>query len=498
MRFSFAGINNLADPASIDCFNGKSKQYGQCVDICNCDLDDEHNAIRRAGFSLVEEGDITSCWTSKDNVTYCVYGGNLCTFNGSIVTVLTTAFTVLAACEFAQVNDVVVFSDNAKIGVISGATVTRIDKASDWVDVASLETWVTSHYPADPAKWNGTVSNSNFEIDAFKLATLAGKCLHFFGGTLYLAIDNFLYATKAHDIENMDIRYNVVAGFADPITMVHHGSNGLFVGTTKATYYLEGGGIVVDEQGKFQAGFAQAQILPFGAIYGTAVQVHAGLMPQLQAAGMAVLWSSNMGIFAGLPGGTTINLSSDKVTLPDVAVGTAQSRDVNGLRQYVACFDSETWVLNLATGAHSRFIGYPFNSLFHRTSGYYGANSTGIFKIEGETDYAGVAGLARKIDAFVLTPSVDFGKKEVKSLSALYVQARCSGEMAVDYFVNEELIYEDDVILFDDQQSAHTLRTVPPRGARGTFWQIKLKNVNGTAFTVFNMEPAVVVGSRTR
>ena len=70
--------------------------------------------------------------------------------------------------------------------------------------------------------------------------------------------------------------------------------------------------------------------------------------------------------------------------------------------------------------------------------------------------------------------------------------------MAVDYFVNEELVYEDDVILFDDQQSAHTLRTVPPRGARGTFWQIKLKNVNGAAFTVFNMEPAVVVGSRTR
>jgi hypothetical protein len=357
---------------------------------------------------------------------------------------------------------------------------------------------VTSHYPADPAKWNGTVSNSNFEVDAFKLATLAGKCLHFFGGTLYLAIDNFLYATRTHNIEQMDIRYNVVAGFADPITMVHHVSNGLLVGTTKATYFLEGGGIVVDEQGKFQAGFSQVQVSPFGAIYGTAVQVHAGSIPKLQATGMAVLWSTSMGIFAGLPGGVAINLSADKVTLPKVASGVAQLRDVDGLRQYVACFDTETWLLNLVTLAHSRFVSYPFTSLFHRASDYYGANSHGIFKIEGNIDYAGVPELAQKIDAFVLTPSTDFGKKEAKGLSALYVQARCTGEMAIDYFVNEELVYEDDVILFDDQQSAHTLRSVPPRGARGAFWQIKLKNINGSAFKVFNMEPAVAVSSRTR
>ena len=58
MRFSFAGMNTLADPASFD------PKKGQCVDICNCDLDDEHNAIRRDGFNLVVAGDITSCWTS--------------------------------------------------------------------------------------------------------------------------------------------------------------------------------------------------------------------------------------------------------------------------------------------------------------------------------------------------------------------------------------------------------------------------------------------------
>ncbi len=493
MRFSFAGMNTLADPASFD------PKKGQCVDICNCDLDDEHNAIRRDGFSLVVAGDITSAWTSKDGVTYCVYSGHLCTFDGSAVTVLDDDLTVLPNCEFEQVNDVVVFSDNVKIGIIEGNSATLISHPSDWVDVEALETWVTSHYPADPAKWNGTTSNSNFEVDAFKLATLAGKCLHHFGGTLYLAIDNFVYATKTHNIEQMDIRYNVVAGFADPVTMIHHGTNGLFVGTEKATYFLEGGGIVVDESGKLQAGFTQAQVTPYGAIYGTTVQVHAGLIPQLQAVGMAVLWSTRVGVFAGLPGGAAVNLSADKVTLPDVATGTAMFKEHNGLNQYIACFSTVAWVLNLVKGTHSRFTNYPFTSLFKHGSGYYGADSHGIFRIEGDTDYMGVPELAQKIDAFVLTPSTDFGKKEKKYLPALYVQARCDCELAVDYFVNEQLAYEDDVILFDDLASAHTLRSSPPRGMSATFWQFKLKNINGSAFTAFNLEPTVTVAtSRTR
>lgn len=488
MRFSFAGMNTLADPASFD------PKKGQCVDICNCDLDDEHNAIRRDGFNLVVAGDITSCWTSKDDVTYCVSGGHLCTFNGLIVTALTTAFTVLAACEFEQVNDVVAFSDNEKIGIIDGGTVTRIDKASDWVDVEQLESWVSANYPADPA-----TAASNFEVDAFKLATLAGKCLHHFGGALYLAIDNFVYATKTHNIEHMDIRYNVVAGFADPVTMIHHGTNGLFVGTEKATYFLEGGGIVVDESGKVQAGFSQVQVTPYGAIYGTAVQVHAGLIPQLQAAGMAVLWSTRVGVYAGLPGGVAINLSADKVTLPDVAAGVALHKVLNGTNQYIVCFADVTWILNLAKSTHSRFINYPFTSLFQNGSDCYGANSHGVFRFEGDVDYAGVAELAQKITAFVLTPSTDFGKKETKGLQALYVQARCGGEMAIDYTVNERLAFEDDVILFDDIASGHTLRAAPPRGMRGTFWQFKLKNVNGSRFTVFNIEPTVAVSAgRTR
>lgn len=516
MRLLTAGMNTVADPASINNLNPKSAQYGQCVDICDCDLDDEHNPSRRDGFLLVAGVAVSSAWTSKAGVTYCVSGGYLCTFDGAEVTPLTTDFTVLAECEFEQVNDVVVFSDNEKIGIISGSTVTRIDKPSDWVDVADLEQWIADHYPADPAAWDGVTSNSNFDVDAFKLATLAGCCLHHYNGALYLAVDNFVYVTKTHNIEQMDIRYNVIAGYADPVTMIQHVAGGLVVGTTKAVYFHDGGGLVVDD-GKIVSSFSQIQVSAYGAIYGTDLPVQADKIPRLQATGMACLWSSAEGVFVGLPGGTVVNLSAEKVTLPDVARGTALLKDRSGSLQYVVCFNTaaelfinsgtaideaaleNTWALNLNSGTHSRFTRYLFNSLFRRGSAYYGANVFGIYRFEGDTDFAGVAVFEKAINAFILTPAMDFGKRQVKVLPELYLQARCAGELAVDYYVDEQLEQEDDVIYFDGVSAAHTLRARPARGLRGVFWQFKFKNVAGSRFTILNIEPLPVASAtRTR
>ena len=196
--FGCAGINILSDPTSI------AVESGQCVAIVNCDIDDEHNATRREGSIKVGTAIIAAAKTIR-GVVYCVSGGYLCTFNGTAATPLTTDFTVLDTCEFEDVNAAVVFSDTAKIGIIEGSVVTRIDTSADWVDVTALETWVASHAPADPAQWNGTTSNSNFEVDTFKLSTLSGKCLESYNGALYMAIDNFVYMTKTHDVAGAQV-----------------------------------------------------------------------------------------------------------------------------------------------------------------------------------------------------------------------------------------------------------------------------------------------------
>ena len=495
VAFKFAGMNNIADPTSIDALNPKSAQYGQCVDICNCDIDNAHNAISREGCTLAFTGNVSSCWTSSDGTTYCVYGGHLCTTNGITVTPLTLAFTVLSTCEFEQVNDIVVFSDNVKIGTIDAGTVTRIDAPAEWVDAEDLEQWVADNMPADPA-----VGASNFEVDAFALATKAGKCLHHFGGVLYLAINNFVYATKTFNVAKMDIRYNVVAGFPDDVTMIKHVENGLYIGTTAACYFLAHTGVVVGEDGKYKAGFKQTQVAPYGVIYGTSLTVHAELIPEIRSKDLAVLWASSVGIFAGVSGGTASNLSIDKVTLPDETTGTAIVKDYKladktRLHQYVVCFPSSTWVLNLSTLAHSRFTNYPYTSLFKHGEFYYGANTHGVVKFGGATDYVVGTGLTQQIDALVRTPATDFGSDKVKRVRLIHTRVRRDAILAIDCTVDEIHSFVDGSIPRDGVLVAHTARQKAPRGLKGVYWQFTLHNVRGGSFTVFNLEPVVDVST---
>lgn len=508
--FKFAGMNTLADPAAIACFNGKSSQYGQCVDICNCDIDDEHNAISRDGFSLVQESAAAGARTI-DGVTYCVSGGHLCTFDGSLLTTLTVAFTVLDGTEFVAVNNVVAFSDGEKYGIIDGATVTRIDNAAAWTAAESVITWVTDHYPA-----NFQAPAANFEVDAFKLPARAGRCLDFYNGALYYAIANFVFCTKTFDVEHEDIRYSVVAGFAEDVTMIGHVVGGLYVGTGKGVWYLEGGGIVVDENGKVAEGFSSRRVSEYGAICGTAVQSDATHVPSLQTQGEMVLWASPLGIFAGCGGGMAVNLSADRITLPDVTQGTAQFREKDGLYQYVVCFDTSaaifsdgfsdnlvintadlkgTWLVNLRTLAHSRYARYPFNSLFRRGTNYYGANCTGIYRFTGDTDFAGGIPLAQMVEAFVLTPAVSF-TGTAAHVPDIYLDGRCTGEMALDLIVDEETACEDIPVQFDDRPGTHRRRIKAPRGVRGVVWQFRLKNIAGSRFTAIGLEPVVAASAR--
>ena len=506
MRFTFAGMNNIADPANFD------MEKGQCVDICNCDLDDKHSMSRRSGFRLVTPGHVTSCWTSPlSGVTYCVHGTHLCTFNGTTVSVLTSEFTVLSDCNFEQVNNVVVFSDGQKIGIIDGSIVTRTDSVSDWVGAENIEQWVKDHAPADAAKWDGSTSNSNFATNVFKLSTLAGKHLCFYNGALYLAIGNFVYVTYTFDVSKMDLRYCTTAGFNSDVTMIKAVSDGIFVSTANGVYFLDGGGTVFDGDGKVQSAFTSRKISNYGAIPGTAVYVDTRVVPALQSFGVAVMWTSHKGIFAGVTGGSAINLSADKVSLPIATKGAAMLRQQNNINQYMVCFDTEpelftsnntgintgnlqgTWLLNTWAATHSRYEGYLFNSLFQRGNAFYGSNKVGIFELAGDVDFGGVQELSSRINAFGLTPSADFDTRNVKRMESFYVQARCSGEMAIDYYADEHISSDDDAIFFDDKYGSHTLRAHPPRGLAGNTWQFKIKNVSGTDFTVFNIEPEVVI-----
>lgn len=120
--FAFAGMNFMIDPADLPI------ESGQCVDICNCDIDYKNNVSRRNGFTSVYSGNVANGW-ANDNHIFCTLGGTLCYATVGISNALSLfpiigVPTLQGIVEFKQVNDVVFFSDGITAGLIDGVSAT--------------------------------------------------------------------------------------------------------------------------------------------------------------------------------------------------------------------------------------------------------------------------------------------------------------------------------------------------------------------------------------
>lgn len=77
IKFLFNGMNNVSDPADIDCFNPKSAQYGQCVSLVNWDCDNDGGiAVRPALVAGLVQQPVTEIVGGRDywavgNTVYC-------------------------------------------------------------------------------------------------------------------------------------------------------------------------------------------------------------------------------------------------------------------------------------------------------------------------------------------------------------------------------------------------------------------------------------------
>ena len=114
-KFVFAGMNFMVDPADL------TLESGQCVDICNCDVDHNANVSRRDGFTKYLGSNVTSAWANTTTI-YCVVGGAICRVIDDIITPFSNSPIMLDKVEFKQVNNVVVYSDGVTIGLIEGNT----------------------------------------------------------------------------------------------------------------------------------------------------------------------------------------------------------------------------------------------------------------------------------------------------------------------------------------------------------------------------------------
>ena len=112
--FAFNGMNFMVDPADLPI------EDGQCVDICNCDIDSFANVSRRDGYTRITSGDIGSAWANQNGI-YCAYNNQVCKIEGVNIIPFTNSPTVRTPLEFKQVNDVVIYSDGLVMGMIDSS-----------------------------------------------------------------------------------------------------------------------------------------------------------------------------------------------------------------------------------------------------------------------------------------------------------------------------------------------------------------------------------------
>lgn len=475
-EFTFSSMDNVTDPTSIDIASGR------CPLISNWDIDDNGNAIVRGGYTQVTSTDV-----GRMHGDLCVSSGAISRFDGETITEL-SALGLDNNCEFVDVNNVVVFSDNTIIGIISGDLVTQIDQPSNWVDVLDLETWIKNNYPADPADYD-----SNFEVDAFKLATFAGQCLEFYNGSLYLAVDNFVYVTETFNIEKMDIRYNVVAGFPGTVTMISAVTDGLFVGTDKGLYFLLGSKTFRSPEGTISGGFKPTKLSQCSVFSRSAIKISPDHVQSVKSDSEVTVFATEYGIMAGLPGGSIVSLSKSCFDMSLWSGPVAAIHRMNGeISQYLASFDQNTVVVNLNTGGHSVYSNFSFYSFTLIGSDYYGSRDTGVFKLFGSNDDGD------QIDATIITPSPDFQSRKLKSISNLYVHGRSQGEFELKITADEDDSCDGIIVEFDDRSGIHSRRAKGlPLGLKGTNLQLGISNVDGKSGTISQISISITESQRT-
>lgn len=292
-KFYFKGMNTVKDPSTLNSIVTRDSMGGECVSILNMDADDSGGlSTRKAATSLAA----TACHSgwSHDGVTaYLVIGNQLCKYDGTNAVSLASVQPL--PMSYCQVNDVVVCSNG--------------------VDYLIIE--------------NGVASLPVGSTEPFKVLPPAGQHLTYYNGRLYIARDNTIIITDPFTVDYCDERQMFFPIANDPITGIAAIDNGVFIGTTKETFFLGGSDPIVGE-GSLQ------KVCSTGVIKGTMISCDASLTSAVQFQGRAALWASPDGFCAGGNSGTYVNLSDGVMALPDVPVGASMLREQNGLTHFIA------------------------------------------------------------------------------------------------------------------------------------------------------------------
>ena len=151
--------------------------------------------------------------------------------------------------------------------------------------------------------------------------------------------------------------------------------------------------------------------------------------------------------------------------------------------------DRESYVINLATGAVSRYTDFPFDRIHRFGNRHFGVRQDGIYELTGDTDNGA------PISASVTTFATDFGTTNFKRISYVYLMGRFGGDMAVGVQVNEGAGHTFPAPAIRGG-GVHALRAKIAQGIKGNAWSFTVSNVDGANFDIERIEALITPTSK--
>ena len=145
------------------------------------------------------------------------------------------------------------------------------------------------------------------------------------------------------------------------------------------------------------------------------------------------------------------------------------------------------WVVNVDTGATSRYEAFDFNSFAEIDGHYFGCRADGVYELEGDTDDGD------PIRAMVSFGKQDFGTSALKRITNAYVGVSSTGKLVLKVIADGA---EYDYVARDSSEYMQTQRFDTGRGLRLNQLEFELYNQDGDDFELSSVEFAVLATKR--
>jgi len=143
--------------------------------------------------------------------------------------------------------------------------------------------------------------------------------------------------------------------------------------------------------------------------------------------------------------------------------------------------------VNLRNVAPSQYLDFNFNSMVEFNGKYIGANTDGVFELEGDVD--NVYG----IESYFELPMIDLTNAKIRRL---YVGGESEGDLRVK-IKNDDANERTYVLTPPNKNNKQVEGKVPVgRDGKGRYWTIRVENVRGCKFRVDEIDAAIIPGNR--